>query len=84
MTEINGRSPVEPPSNGSGSPRSALVRYIYIDIVDFSVGRTIEAQSEILSALNRIVGQSVSEHAVVSDQMLFCRQVMVYVFVWLI
>ena len=71
MTEINGRSPVEPPSNGSGSPRSALVRYIYIDIVDFSIGRTIEAQSEILSALNRIVGQSVSEHAVVSDQMLF-------------
>ena len=62
---------MEPPSNGSGSPRSALVRYIYIDIVDFSIGRTIEAQSEILSALNRIVGQSVSEHAVVSDQMLF-------------
>ena len=71
MREINGPSPVEPPSNGSGSPRSALVRYIYIDIVDFSIGRTIEAQSEILSALNRIVGQSVSEHAVVSDQMLF-------------
>ena len=62
---------MEPPSNGFGSPRSALVRYIYIDIVDFSIGRTIEAQSEILSALNRIVGQSVSEHAVVSDQMLF-------------
>ena len=62
---------MEPPSNGYGSPRSALVRYIYIDIVDFSIGRTIEAQSEILSALNRIVGQSVSEHAVVSDQILF-------------
>ena len=71
MREINGPSPVEPPSHGSGSPRTALVRYIYIDIVDFSIGRTIEAQSDILSALNRIVGQSVSEHAVVTDQMLF-------------
>jgi len=67
----NAPSPVKPPDNGSGSPRSALVRYIYIDIVDFSVKRTIEAQSEILSALNRIVGQSISEHIVVSDQILF-------------
>ena len=71
MKGINEPSPVQPPSHGSGSPRTALVRYIYIDIVDFSIGRTIEAQSDILSTLNRIVGQSASEHAVVSDQMLF-------------
>jgi len=35
--------------------RVALVRYVYIDIVHFSVGRTIEAQTWIIHALNRIV-----------------------------
>ncbi|MEB3271443.1 MAG: hypothetical protein VKJ44_07330 [Synechococcus sp.] len=33
----------------------ALVRYIYIDIVHFSVGRSIEAQTWIMQSLNRIV-----------------------------
>ena len=51
--------------------RPALVRYVYFDVVDFSKGRSIEAQTEILISLNQIVSQSVASIVTLSDQTLF-------------
>ena len=39
--------------------RAALVRYVYIDVVEFSLDRTIEAQAGIMLALARLVQLSV-------------------------
>jgi class 3 adenylate cyclase len=38
-----------------------LIRYIYLDVVGFTYNRTVEAQSDIISALNGIVKQVVSQ-----------------------
>ena len=51
--------------------RPALVRYVYFDVVDFSKGRSIEAQTEILISLNQIVSHSVAAIVTVSDQTIF-------------
>jgi class 3 adenylate cyclase len=47
---------------GAGFAHShpALVRYVYIDIVDFTVGRSIEAQTEIIAALGMLVNQVIA------------------------
>ena len=49
----------------------ALVRYVYFDVVNFSKGRSIEAQTDILIHLNQIVGQAVSGIIALSDQTIF-------------
>jgi class 3 adenylate cyclase len=51
--------------------RIALVRYVYIDIVHFSVGRTIEAQTWMMHALNRAVRLAIASMEVDADQVLF-------------
>lgn len=51
--------------------KTALIRYVYLDIVDFSINRTVEAQSEIIQVLNRIVIEAVGEQAVPSDSILY-------------
>ena len=56
---------------GMNPVRPALVRYVYFDVVDFSKGRSIEAQTEILISLNQIVSQSVASIVTLSDQTLF-------------
>ena len=40
--------------------RNALVRYVYIDVVEFSLDRTVEAQTSIMLSLARLVQLSVS------------------------
>ena len=54
-----------------GAARPALVRYVYIDIVEFTRSRSIEAQSDILACLSQVVAQAVSEQVPLSDQVLF-------------
>ena len=51
--------------------RPALVRYVYFDVVDFSKGRSIEAQTEILISLNQTISQSVASIVDLSDQTIF-------------
>jgi class 3 adenylate cyclase len=40
---------------------AALVRYVYIDIVDFTRERSVEAQSEIITALGQLVNQAIGQ-----------------------
>lgn len=56
--------------NDSGLVRPALVRYVYIDIVDFSLDRSIEAQSDMLECLGRLVLQAITEQIPLGDQVL--------------
>ena len=42
------------------SERTALVRYVYVDVVGFSLGRTVEAQTCIMLSLARLVQLSVA------------------------
>ena len=56
---------------GNASAQPALVRYVYIDVVDFSLGRSVEAQSDIISTLNGVVGQAVAQQLPSPEQVLF-------------
>lgn len=47
------------------------MRYVYIDVVDFTEGRSVEAQSDILACLSQVVGQAVMEQIPLGDQVLF-------------
>ena len=49
----------------------AMVRYVCIDVVDFSVNRTVEAQTEIVLALARIVRLAVSTAQVDPSKVLY-------------
>lgn len=54
------------PGAGAQEPQSfftARVRYVFLDVVDFTKNRTIEAQVEIVAALNDLVRGSISAHA---------------------
>ena len=51
--------------------RIALVRYVYIDVVDFSIGRTIEAQTWMIHALNRVVRLAISSMEIDSQKVLY-------------
>ena len=54
--------------NHSGLVRPALVRNVYIDVVDFSLDRSIEAQSHILECLGGLVLQAITEQIPLGDQ----------------
>jgi len=56
---------------GMNPVRPALVRYVYFDVVNFSQGRSIEAQTDILIHLNQVVAQAVSGIVTLSDQTIF-------------
>jgi len=45
-------------------------KYIYLDVVDFIVDRSVEAQSDILRALNEIVNASLHEHLIPEDKLI--------------
>ncbi|MEB3235724.1 MAG: hypothetical protein VKM98_09890 [Cyanobacteriota bacterium] len=51
---------VNPGRGTTGRAQPALIRYVYIDIVDFSKSRSIEAQSEIIESLGLIVNKAVA------------------------
>jgi hypothetical protein len=50
---------------------TAHVKYVFVDVVRFSVGRNVESQSEIVRILNGIVRSAVSSANVSSDQIIF-------------
>ena len=62
---------------GMNPVRPALVRYVYFDVVNFSQGRSIEAQTDILIHLNQVV--LLSQGFALSDQTIFLLLVMGYV-----
>lgn len=50
-------------------PRPA--KYIYLDIVDFTKNRTIEAQTEIIGVMNTIVKESVQKNVVHNENVIY-------------
>src|ERR1041385_5096958 len=46
----------------------ALVKYVFLDIVEYTKDRTVEAQSDIVRQLNRIVRQSLKEQKVTRSE----------------
>lgn len=51
--------------------KTAIIRYIFMDIVDFSINRTVEAQSEIIEVLNNIVKDATSEQNLPDDSIIY-------------
>ena len=45
-------------------------KYVFLDVVGYSKGRTIEAQSHIIHALNRVIVDAVAASGVPKDQVL--------------
>jgi class 3 adenylate cyclase len=52
-------------------PRTKRVRYLYLDVVEFTRNRSVEAQSDIVGALNGIVGEAVSDVSLDTDDVLY-------------
>jgi len=48
-----------------------LVRYIFIDVVGFTLGRSVEAQVRIMETLNRSVRQSVAAFEIESGKLIY-------------
>src|SRR5687767_15830276 len=46
-------------------------KYIFLDIVGFTHNRSVEAQSDIIQALNEIVQSSVKEHGINNEDVMF-------------
>ena len=46
-------------------------KYIFLDVVRFSTGRSVEAQTEIVHALNEVVRGPVREHLVSAEEVIF-------------
>ncbi len=46
-------------------------KYIFLDVVGFTRNRSVEAQSDIVRALNQIVKGSVGEHQIADDKLLY-------------
>ena len=51
--------------------RIALVRYIYVDIVKFTLDRSVEAQVAIMESLSRCVRQSMAAFELEADRMVY-------------
>ncbi len=43
-----------------GSVSTCSAKYIFLDVVGFTSGRSVEAQTEIVRAINRIVSEAIS------------------------
>lgn len=48
-----------------------LVRYLYLDVVNYTVGRSVEAQTDIVDVLNDIVRGSVAELSLRSESIIY-------------
>lgn len=46
-------------------------KYIFLDVVGFTHNRSVEAQSDIVNALNKIVRDSVSEHNITKGRVIY-------------
>ena len=46
----------------------SLVQYVFLDIVRFTQGRTIEAQVEVIDSLNTIVRKALADSGVEDDR----------------
>jgi hypothetical protein len=51
--------------------KTALVKYIFLDIVGYSAGRTVEAQTEIIDVLNNIVLRAVKDSIIEKDRVIY-------------
>jgi len=50
--------------------RTEPVKYVFLDIVGFTKGRSVEAQSDLVAALNRIVRKAIDAFSVKDEQLI--------------
>lgn len=55
----------------SQSSQTVLVRYVYVDIVGYTLGRSVEAQVKITESLNRCINQTVAAFDVDSSKIIY-------------
>jgi len=58
-------------SNQSAEVTSVSVKYIFLDIVKFTQGRSVEAQSDIVKTLNKIVNSAVKAFEVSDENLIY-------------
>ena len=51
--------------------KTALVKYIFLDVVNYSYERTVEAQSEIINILNRIVKETIEPFKLNQENLIY-------------
>src|SRR5688572_2581871 len=50
--------------------RTIPAKYIFLDIVGFSLGRSVEAQTDLVHTLNQLVRDALAAHEITSSQLL--------------
>jgi len=51
-----------------GKAKTALIKYIFLDIVGFTKNRSVEAQSDLIGYLNSIITESLEKHNLSTNQ----------------
>ena len=49
---------------------TALVKYVFIDVVGFTKDRSVEAQSDIIMNMNRIVDETISGYSIPREKLI--------------
>ncbi len=52
-------------------PRTSFVKYVFLDVIDFTRNRSVEAQSDIVYRLNEIVRAAVIENQIPDEARLY-------------
>jgi len=55
---------MEPRGSEGRAAETARVKYLFMDIVGFTIGRTVEAQTDIVAALNRIAREAIETQGI--------------------
>jgi class 3 adenylate cyclase len=54
-----------------GEARTAAIKYVFLDVVNYSQDRSVEAQTDIIGTLNQLVRTSTQELALPDDRVIF-------------
>ena len=51
-----------------GKAKTALIKYIFLDIIGFTNNRSVEAQADLIGYLNSVVTETLEKHNLATDQ----------------
>lgn len=51
-----------------GKAKTALIKYIFLDIISFTNNRSVEAQADLIGYLNSVVNETLEKHNLATDQ----------------
>jgi class 3 adenylate cyclase len=69
MSPLKSTQTKQPPKKSAA--QSIAVKYVFLDIVSYSSGRSVEAQTDIIAVLNDLVHDSVAQFKLAAEQLIY-------------